>query len=858
MPIYVGGQVQVDTAQDDVDLLRRLECKGCSLNEAKLHSPKMLPSGSKEPLVYIMGDSPSLVDDDADLQLTGRPEGLLKKHIPAEFRSKIRYNNSIRCYPGKDKKPDKNQMHCCSPSIERDIERCQPVAIIGFGESPLKWTGKDAIHMWRGRRFPVRAGNHVCWYYAMQHPLDIIDNRRFDWTQSDDEIAFGFDMKRAFAEIKAGLPKAVIHDETEARRNITNIFGGTKKDLDYVLDFLEYAEGCDVSGVDYETSHLRPYSKGAQILTKAVSIEEGTLAFAWLHREGRWTDDQLARLQKAWVRFLKSKCRKAVANLSFEIEWSAFFYGKDLADLEWLWEDTQTQAFCLDERVGDMKPGAIGLDFITMQHFGLSIKKLTRGLKKDAMADEPLSRILPYNGIDAKYHRLNYIAQDRRLAEENLLVVYEEKVRQVPTVVLTQMKGLPVDPEENAALRREYEPKLKKALQAVLDCEAAREFKRLTGGEFNPLSTPNVITVLRDILKTREGQAGKGWSTTEDVLSKISDPIGKLIIAFRKVNKQKGTYIDPMSPGSSCLYEGNILHPNFGTTFTATGRLQSDDPNVQNFPIRTEEGRKARRQIKKPVVASFDYGQIDARIIACGSRDENYCRALWENYDIHLEWAKRLAKYHPAWVGGKEFITDPDALKKFRSGKVKNQWVFALFYGAALKTTAHRFDVEPEFLEKPYKEFWEQFADVKVWQEKLMEQFKQLGYVQLFEGLRRHAPLSKGELINTPVQGGTNRIVMDAMNRLSEQGVRTGNFTLLQANLQIHDDLTFCFESEREYEDCAPIIIDAMVDGRAFPWFCVPLVIEHKRGNSWADMGKEETFSSVDRLKWPIRAKEFM
>src|ERR1700739_1869023 len=142
------------------------------------------------------------------------------------------------------------------------------------------------------------------------------------------------------------------------------------------------------------------------------------------------------------------------------------------------------------------------------------------------------------------------------------------------------------------------------------------------------------------------------------------------------------------------------------------------------------------------VIASFDYGQIDARIIACASRDKKYCTSLWEDWDIHMEWAKKLARFHPDFIGGKEYLDDEKKLEDFRSGKVKNNWVFALLYRAGLRMTAQRFGVTEEFIKPMFDEFWVDFKDVRTWQDGLLKQYDELGYIQLFDGLRRRAPLS--------------------------------------------------------------------------------------------------------------------
>ena len=422
-----------------------------------------------------------------------------------------------------------------------------------------------------------------------------------------------------------------------------------------------------IFGFDYETSALRPYKDTSRILTAAVSCEDETVAFAIDHDEAGWTQKQKVQVKQLLLKFFKTKAIKAVHNLSFELEWTCFFFGNEYARSV-PWQDTQTQAYVLDERVGDMKPGAIALEFISLQHFGINIKELTKGLDKKNMQKEPLRSILPYNGIDARYHRLNYIVMKQRIIDDGVEDVYEEKLRQVPTAVLAQLKGLPVDAKINKALSDEYEGRIIKARSDVLAQPEAKQFKKLTGHEFNPGSSQDVVIVLRDIIKSRAGQPGTGWSTTKDVLKQVGAPICDGVITYREATKLKSTYVDPYGPENT--YNG-LVHTNYGTTFTETGRWNSEGPNLQNLPVRNKEAKKVRSQIRKPVVASFDYGQIDARIIACGSRDKSYCKALWEDYDIHMGWARKLAPVMPQWVGGKEFINDEIKLKEFRSGKKK-------------------------------------------------------------------------------------------------------------------------------------------------------------------------------------------
>ena len=830
------------------ELLWSQGCRVCPRNKDRhLRSPKMLPTGSDEPLILIIGEAPGENEDKEGEQFVGASGDLLRPLIPRRLRSQIMWDNTTRCWPGKgNPTPEKIEIECCRPLLTKSIERAKPTAIFGMGSVPLSWAGKQGgVTLWRGRRFPVTIGTHTCWYYPMFHPSYALHLRRNGY-KSDEEFAFEIDLKRAIAEVEAGLPPPVVWSADDMRENVTCFEGKSKKELAYIIDFLEYAGTCAVAGVDYETQNERPYYKDSELLTIAVSVTEETVAFGYKHPETMWSDGDREKLTNAFLKFLVSRAKKAVHQLAFEMEWTCFYFGSDYARTV-PWEDTLTQAFVIDERVGEKVP--FGLGFLTSQYFGIDIKKLTRGLNKKNMKSEPLHVLLPYNGIDAKAHRLLYSAQQKRIHQEKLVEVYYEKLEQVPSVVLTQLKGIEIDLDVNYVLQREYERRLEQITDKIDAMPAAQQYFKTYGEKFNPGSPQQVVTMLRYVLKTNAGQEGNKWSSKESVLEKVSDPIAQGILDYREVAKLKGTYVDPVAPGR--LFPGNVIHTNLGTCFTETGRLESTDPNIQNWPIRSETGKRVRRQVKAGVFASFDYGQIDARIIACGSRDRHYCKALWEDYDIHLEWAQRLAHHYPDWVGGKKYLKDEDVLGKFRN-KVKNSFVFALFYGASLKSTARRFNVDESVIKPIYDAFWKQFAGVKDWQAEITAQYDELGYVQLFGGLRRRAPMSHGQKINSPVQGATNRIVMSGMNRLSALGDIS-----LQANFQIHDDLSFCFTSEREFEDNIPIILDTMLDGREFDWFCVPLVIEAKSGPNWSDTQKIGVYSSVDRLGWPHRSKEF-
>jgi DNA polymerase I-like protein with 3'-5' exonuclease and polymerase domains len=226
------------------------------------------------------------------------------------------------------------------------------------------------------------------------------------------------------------------------------------------------------------------------------------------------------------------------------------------------------------------------------------------------------------------------------------------------------------------------------------------------------------------------------------------------------------------------------------------------------------------------LIVAFDYGQIEARVIAMFTRDRVFCKALWENYDIHMEWAERLARAYPARIGGKQNLTDKKVMKDFRTD-IKNQWTFPLFFGARLESAAEYLKIPEETLRPHYNEFWRTFSGVKGWQERLLESYRKIGYVECLTGRRRRGPLTLNQVINSPVQGSAAEIVLDGMSRLSEAGDSE-----LQPEINIHDDLTYCRVPIKRVDDIAEKVISAMLSP-PFDFINVPITVEMSVGQNW-------------------------
>lgn len=833
----------------DTALLHRLQCKACPLAKVACKSPNMPATGAKKPLVYVLGEAPGATEDMRNEQFVGESGRLLRSNIPERFKGRLRFNNTVRCRPPDNRTPTEIEVECCRPSIVSDIEATKPVAIFGFGNVPLEWVthgGYNGITLWRGRRMPVKVGNHTCWYYPLFHPSFIL-HLRSQRPDSEEERVFKRDLKRAFAEVE-NLPAAEVHNRERAVEGIELITAGGTKGLKQLKEALAWAVQQPLVGLDYETNGLRPYKAGAKVLTAALGTEERSFAFGIQHPEAPWSKTELPEVIALWKNFLaKAKGVKTVHNLAFEMEWTGVMYGAEYLRAS-KWDDTMTLGRILDER-----RGGLSLEFLVQQHFGFNLKALSQ-LDRSKLEEYSLEVVLHYNALDAKYHALLREELYRRVKAEDLLEAHHHGLRRVPTVVLSQMKGLPVDQAEVLKLYDKYDKRLKEGRKKVSAISVVKEFERRTGQKFNPLSTHDVLRLLRDVLKRKEVFVTDKYSkqeklsADEKVLTAIAEKGGdegfsKAIIALRKDNKRMSTYIEPMlaSVEGSLIYPDGLLHTQFNTNFTRTGRLSSDSPNLQNYPKRNDEAKEVRRPIAAPpgcVAMAFDFGQLEARVIAMFTRDKTFCKALWERYDVHQEWAERIARSYPDRIGGKKNLTDKKVMKDFRTD-IKNQWTFPLFFGAQLKSAAGYLKIPEYVIKKHYNEFWKQFSGVKAWQENLLGFYRANGYVECLTGLRRYGPLSVNKVYNTPVQGTAAELVMDAMGRLSETGD-----PVLQPEINIHDDLTFLRVPEKQAEEVAEKIITEMLRFPDFPWINVPMTVEMSMGKNWLELEEFGTFSS--------------
>lgn len=360
-----------------------------------------------------------------------------------------------------------------------------------------------------------------------------------------------------------------------------------------------------------------------------------------------------------------------------------------------------------------------------------------------------------------------------------------------------------------------------------------QEIYTLAGVPFNISSARQVGEILFERLKidekARKTKTGQ-YSTTEEVLEKLRyrHPIVDKILEYRGLRKLLSTYIDAL-PELINPSTGKI-HTSFNQTITATGRLSSSNPNLQNIPIRDNEGREIRRAFipeEGELFFSADYSQIELRIMAHLSGDPAMTEAFVSGQDIHAATAAKIYKVN----------IDEVSKEMRRKAKTAN---FGIIYGISTFGLAERLNIPRSEAKQLIDGYFETFPQVKAYMEQSIETARQKGYVETLNGRKRMLPdinshnsvvrgYAERNAINAPIQGSAADIIKIAMVRIFERFEKEG----LQAKmiLQVHDELNFSVPIN-EIDVVTRIVKEEMEQAAVLR---VPLIADTGTGSNWLE-----------------------
>ncbi len=476
---------------------------------------------------------------------------------------------------------------------------------------------------------------------------------------------------------------------------------------------------------------------------------------------------------------------------------------------------------------GEMNHNLDDMAELYLHHQTIKITELIgTGKKQKRMDDIQTDVVADYAGEDALLVWRMYPILKEKLDVDTPLSKLNTEIELPLAEVLAEMEytGIAVDTVLLKELSNRFSTKLKE-LETKIYAEA--------GHDFNVASPKQLAVVLfeelglRGVKKTKTGQ-----STDIEVLEELAEehPLPKLVVEHRQLSKLKGTYVDAL-PELIHPKTGRI-HTSFNQVSTATGRLSSSNPNLQNIPVRSPEGKEIRTAFKPgdgfDRLLSCDYSQIELRVLAHFSGDEKLCEAFRNNEDIHTR------------VAAEVYGVDPDSVTSDmrRSAKAVN---FGVIYGQTAFGLAKQLGIEQSEAQTFIDGYFAKYSGIRQYLESILDDCIQKGYVSTLLGRRRSfrggviRPVRRGGLnqaermaINTVIQGSAADLMKQAMVRMAG---KSGAEILTRSNLllQIHDELVFEVRREDAEKLEALVVREMSLDQP----LRVPLVVDSEIAEHW-------------------------
>ena len=448
-----------------------------------------------------------------------------------------------------------------------------------------------------------------------------------------------------------------------------------------------------------------------------------------------------------------------------------------------------------------------------------------KGKNQKSMRDLPPTLVYEYACEDADVTLKLKNVLEPKLKESGVEhLFYDIEMPLVPVLAEMEMNGVCIDTDSLNETSKIFTNRMQELEQRIYE---------LAGEQFNIASPKQVGDILfgkmKIIDKPKKTKTGQ-FVTSEEVLMQLKhkNEIVEDILNHRGLKKLLGTYIDAL-PKLINPRTGHI-HTSFNQTITATGRLSSSDPNLQNIPIRGEDGKEIRKAfIPEPgcLFFSADYSQIELRVMAHLSQDENMMNVFREGKDLHAATAATIYK---------KDINDVSRDERTKSKRAN----FGIIYGITVFGLAERLDIARDEAKQLIDGFFQTFPQVHQYMEASKQKAREKGYAETVFHRRRYLPdinshnatvrnFAERNAINAPIQGSAADIIKVAMirifNRFKAEGIRS------KMILQVHDELNFSVYPE-EKEIVERIVIEEMQN--AFP-LSVPLVADSGFGQNWLE-----------------------
>ena len=566
---------------------------------------------------------------------------------------------------------------------------------------------------------------------------------------------------------------------------------------------------------DIETTSVNPMT--CDIVGFSFSFKEHTGVYIPVHypeREDSLFDDYTNRVIELMRSIMEnSSIPKTGQNIKFD----ALILLRHGLKVEGIRFDTMIAAHLLKPEFRSLKLDNLSLEYLNYPMVPIE-DLIGSGRNQISMAEVDIEKVSFYAAEDADIALQLTRIFEKKLKKESLYSFFSEVEIPLLSVLLEmEFNGMFIDSDLLKSMSTKIGKKINKLVTNIYS---------ESGYEFNVNSTQQLAKILFEIKGLPEV---KKRSTAEDVLEKLKNKhvLPGLILEYRKLNKLKNTYIDSLPELVNPL--SGRIHSTFNQTITATGRLSSTNPNFQNIPIRTDEGREIRRAFRSKdddwLIFSADYSQIELRIMAHLSQDKALVDAFNKGEDIHTRTAADVFNVS---------LEDVQPSMR-RTAKIVN---FGLLYGAGPFRMSQELGITQKEAKALIETYFSTYSGIKNYVESVMEVAKNNRYVETLLGRRRpvwdidssnhlHREAAKRMAINMPIQGTSAEMIKLAMiaisNHISSKSMKS------KLLLQIHDELVFEVPKD-ELEELEGLVLDKMIN--ALP-LSVPIEVDSGYGQSW-------------------------
>ncbi|MBI05025.1 MAG: DNA polymerase I [Pelagibacteraceae bacterium] len=661
-------------------------------------------------------------------------------------------------------------------------------------------------------------------------PLKIIDIHPYSSVVKTENLS-NFLSKQGFKSIaerlknnsfiKKNVSEQVIEVELNNKYNLIN----NTKDLNKLISLIKKTGYC---AIDTETNSLNV--EEAILVGISIAVEENSSYYIPINHKNLIDKKRIKEQinETDLIKSLKIICNDAsILKIGHNFKYDIRILEKYNLQIKSL-ADTMLLSYAIDN--GITKHNMDDLAYLHFQHTNIKFKELVGSGKKEITFDYvEINKALDYAAEDALitlklFNLLNY----RIKKEKNNFIYNEIDLPLINVLASVEKNGIKIDTNYLAKLSGDFE---KESL--LLE----KKIFKLAGKVFNIGSPKQLGEILFIDLKIKGAKKTKSGTFSTDVstLSNLSDEgheIASLILEWRELTKLKSTYTDALQ--SQATKNNSRVHTSYGLANTLTGRLSSNDPNLQNIPIRTEKGKKIRDAFiadNKNKLVSFDYSQIELRLAAEISKDKNFMQAFLDGVDIHASTAKEIFN-----------LKSSDITSDYRrKAKAIN---FGILYGISPYGLAKQLSITNTEAKNYIEKYFSRYPKIKEYMDDQINFAKTNYYVETIFGRKCNIKsindknfavrgFAERQSINAPIQGTAADIIKIAMIEIHKNILsKKLNVKML---LQVHDELIFEI-NEKDVKESSIIIKQIMEKSHLqYKDFTVPLTVDFGVGNTWGE-----------------------